>query len=283
MTYSEPVYTLANGNKIPQVGFGTWQAEDGEEAKQSVLTALKVGYRHIDTAHIYKNEQSVGEAIKESGIPREELFITTKLWNTEHTYEKAKQAIVDSLAKLSLEYVDLYLIHWPNPIDFRENWSKANADSWRAMEEAVAEGKIKNIGVSNFMVHHLVELEKTAKIKPVINQIYLNPSDQQKELVTYCEEKNIFLEAYSPLGTGKIFAIEELGAIAEKYSKTIAQVVIRWSLQKGFIPLPKSVTATRIAENIDVFDFELSEDDMIFIDELSGKSGESRDPDLITF
>lgn len=283
MMTEQTYYTLKNGNKIPVVGFGTWQAENGEVAKQAVKSALEVGYRHIDTAMIYGNEASVGEAIKESGIAREELFITTKLWNKDHSYEKAKQAINDSLNNLNLDYLDLYLIHWPNPVDYRKKWQQANADAWRAMEEAVEEEKIKNIGVSNFLPHHLKALEESATIQPVINQIYLNPSDQQKVIVDYCKNKGIVLEAYSPLGTGDIFKLKELEEIADSHNKTVAQIVLRWSLQKGFLPLPKSVTPSRIKENIDLFDFELSEFDMGLIDALQGKAGQARNPDDVTF
>lgn len=275
--------TLNDGNKIPSVGFGTWQTPDGDVAEESVLTALKAGYRHIDTAKIYGNEVSVGKALKKSGIPREEIFLTTKLWNTEHTYEKAKQSINDQLEKLGVDYFDLYLIHWPNPVDYRDDWAKSNADSWRAMEEAVAEGKIKSIGVSNFHPHHLDALLKTAKIKPAINQVYLNPSDQQPELVDYFRKHDIHLEAYSPLGTGKIFEIEELKELAAKYNKSVAQLAIRWSLQHGFIPLPKSVTPERIIANLDVYDFEITEADMAIIDAQKGKSGEARNPDEVQF
>lgn len=276
-------YTLKNGQKIPVVGFGTWQAESGDVAKQAVKVALDAGYRHIDTAMIYGNETSVGEAIKESGVDRNELFITTKLWNTDHSYEKATQAIDDSLERLGLDYLDLYLIHWPNPVDYRDNWQQANAEAWRAMEEAVEAGKIKSIGVSNFLSHHLEALEKTAVIQPVVNQIYLNPSDQQKDIVDYCKNKGILLEAYSPLGTGNIFKLAQLEDIANEYNKTVAQVVLRWSLQKGFLPLPKSVTPSRIRENIDLFDFELSEIDMGLIDALQGKAGNAKNPDDVTF
>lgn len=283
MMTEQTYYTLKDGNKIPVIGFGTWQAENGDIAKQAVKSALESGYRHIDTAMIYGNETSVGEAIKESGIPRDELFVTTKLWNHDHSYDKAKQAINESLERLGLDYLDLYLIHWPNPIDYRENWKEANAGAWKAMEEAVDEGKIKSIGVSNFLIHHLKALEETAVIQPVINQIYLNPSDQQHEIVDYCRNKGIILEAYSPLGTGDIFKLKELEEIAETHNKTVAQVVLRWSLQKGFLPLPKSVTPSRIKENIELFDFELSEFDMGLIDALQGKAGSARNPDEVTF
>ncbi|WP_370590089.1 aldo/keto reductase [Candidatus Vagococcus giribetii] len=276
-------YKLNNGMSIPQIGFGTWQTPDGDVAESSVLHALEAGYRHIDTAAIYGNEESVGRAIKKSGINREELFITTKLWNNNHSYEKAKAAIDESLKKLDLDYVDLYLIHWPNPLEIRETYVEGNAESWRAMEEAVAEGKVKAIGVSNFHPHHLDELLKTAKIKPAINQIFLNPSDSQPEIVAYCQKKDILLEAYSPLGTGRIFEITELQEIAARYNKTVAQVVIRWSLQHGFLPLPKSVTESRIKENLDVFDFELTEADMEKINGLTSQAGSALNPDETTF
>ncbi|UUV99228.1 Glyoxal reductase [Vagococcus luciliae] len=283
MMTEQTYYTLKDGNRIPVVGFGTWQAESGEIAKQAVKSALEAGYRHIDTAMIYGNEESVGEAIKESGIPRERLFITTKLWNKDHSYDKAKLAIDESLERLGLDYLDLYLIHWPNPVDYRDHWQEANASAWKAMEEALNSGKVKSIGVSNFLTHHLKALEETASFQPVVNQIYLNPSDQQQEIVSYCKNKGILLEAYSPLGTGDIFKLDELEEIAKAHGKTVAQVVLRWSLQKGFVPLPKSVTPSRIKENIELFDFELSEFEMGLIDALQGKAGQARNPDEVNF
>ncbi|KAF1302327.1 MULTISPECIES: aldo/keto reductase [Enterococcus] len=276
-------YKLANGVEIPVVGFGTWQTPSGEVAEESVLAALKAGYRHIDTAAAYGNEESVGKGIKASGVPREELFITTKLWNKHHSYALAKQAIEDSLTKLGVDYLDLYLIHWPNPIDFRENWEQANAEAWRAMEEAVEAGKIRAIGVSNFRPHHLDALLKTAKIKPVVNQIFLNPSDLQPEVVAYNDAHDILSEAYSPLGTGKIFDVPELKEVADKYNKTVAQVVLRWSLQHGFLPLPKSVHDERIKENTELFDFELTAEDVKLIDGLHGVAGLAKNPDEATF
>lgn len=276
-------YTLANGVEIPVIGFGTWQTPDGEVAERSVLAALKAGYRHIDTAAAYKNEASVGRGIAKSGIPREEIFVTTKLWNDAHSYEAAKKAIDDSLGKLDVGYLDLYLIHWPNPAAIRENWKEGNAEAWRAMEEAVEAGKIRAIGVSNFMPHHLDALLETAKIQPVVNQIYLNPSDAQEEVVAYNKAHNILSEAYSPLGTGDIFTIPELKTIAEKYQKTVAQIVLRWSLQHGFLPLPKSVNEDRIIENAQLFDFELSDEDMQAIDQLKGTAGQASNPDEKAF
>lgn len=276
-------YTLNNGVKIPVVGFGTWQTPDGNIAESSVLAALKAGYRHIDTAAAYGNQESVGRGIRKSGIPRDEIFVTTKLWNKDHGYQAAKQAIDRSLMELGLDYLDLYLIHWPNPVDFRDRWQEMNAESWRAMEEAVQAGKIRAIGVSNFHAKHLDELLKTATIQPTVNQIFLNPSDLQPEVTAYNEAHHILSEAYSPLGTGKIFKVAELQDIAANYGKTVAQVVLRWSLQHGFLPLPKSVHPERIEENAQLFDFELSEADMKVIDDLHGQAGLAADPDTTDF
>ncbi|HFI0463714.1 TPA: aldo/keto reductase [Streptococcus suis] len=276
-------YRLNNGLAIPSIGFGTWQTPDGDTAVAAVKAALAAGYRHIDTAAIYGNERSVGQAIKEAGIPREELFITTKLWNDAHSYEGAQAAIDSSLEKLGLDYLDLYLIHWPSPKASRDQWKEGNAQAWRAMEEAVAAGKIKSIGVSNFMPHHLDALLETATITPAVNQIFLNPSDQQNQVVAYNQAHGILSQAYSPLGTGKIFEVPALVALADKYNKTVAQLVLRWSLQKGFLPLPKSVHKDRIESNLQVFDFDISKADMATIDGLKGQAGQASDPDQVDF
>lgn len=276
-------YTLANGVKIPVVGLGTWQTPDGSEAEESVRAALKNGYRHIDTAAAYGNEASVGQAIKESGIPREEIFVTSKLWNTMHGYENTLEAFDETLTNLGMDYLDLYLIHWPNPIKFRDNWEEANAGSWKAMEELYEAGKIKAIGISNFREHHIDALLKTAKITPMVNQIRLTPGDPQTALVNYCRDHGMLLEAYSPLGTGKIFEVPEMKELAEKHHKTVAQIALRWSLQMGFLPLPKSVHENRIQENADIFDFELSGEDMALIAELKDVAGTASDPDTATF
>lgn len=275
-------YQMNNGLTIPKVGFGTWQAKDNE-AKQSVLWALEAGYRHIDTAQGYNNEEEVGEAIKESDVPREEIFLTTKLHNKKHGYDNTVEALNDSLRKLDTDYIDLVLIHWPNPKYFRDNWKEANAESWKAMEEFVAKGKIKSLGVSNFQPHHLDALLETANIKPAVNQILLNPSEMQPDVVKYNNQHGIINEAYSPLGTGKIFDIDELKDLANKYDKSIAQLVLRWSLQHNFLPLPKTVTKERVWENADIFDFEISEEDMKVIDGMTGRAGSATDPDTITF
>lgn len=276
-------YTLSNNVSIPELGFGTWQTPNGDVAVSAVKKALEVGYRHIDTAQGYKNEDSVGQAIKESGIPREEIFLTTKLWNENHSYDLVLSSFEESLKKLQTDYIDLFLIHWPNPVKFRDNWQSANAETWRAMEELYQAGKIKAIGVSNFLPHHFEELKKTATIFPMVNQIFLAPGELQKEVVSYCQEHNVLLEAYSPLGTGKIFDVPEMQEPSDKYGKTIAQIAIRWSLQHGFLPLPKSVTPSRIEENLAVFDFELSDEDMQRIDQLDGVVGKATNPDTTGF
>ncbi|EXJ24104.1 oxidoreductase of aldo/keto reductase family, subgroup 1 [Alkalibacterium sp. AK22] len=275
-------YQMHNGLEIPIIGFGTWQSSP-QEAMDSVLWALDTGYRHIDTAAAYGNEAAVGKAIRESGVFRDDIFLTTKLANKHHGYEQTKAAIDNSLEELDCGYIDLYLIHWPNPVYSRDNWAEANAASWKAMEEAVDEGKIRSLGVSNFLPHHLEPLMEAARIQPAVNQILLNPSDMQKTVTQFNKEHNIVSEAYSPLGTGRIFDVEELQNLAHNYGKSVAQLVLRWSLQHGFLPLPKTVTKERVAENADLFDFEISSEDMTVIDKLKGRAGQAKDPDTIEF
>lgn len=276
-------YKLSNGVEIPCIGFGTWQTPNGDVAVSSVLSALEAGYRHIDTAQGYGNEESVGAAVKQSGIDRKEIFVTSKLTNSEHGYQKTLDAFEETMKKLDMEYIDLFLIHWPNPIAFRDQWQEANAGSWKAFEELYKAGRIRSIGISNFHPHHIDELMKTATIAPMVNQIRLCPGDTQDEVVDYCRSKNILLEAYSPLGVGKIFDVPEMKALAEKYGRSIAQICIRWSLERGYLPLPKSVTPARIKENVEVFDFELSADDVQLIADLKGVVGYSANPDTITW
>ncbi|MGT2911443.1 aldo/keto reductase [Streptococcus cameli] len=277
-------YILHNGVTIPKVGFGTWQIPDGEEAFNSVKHALEVGYRHIDTAQIYGNEVSVGKAIAESDVARKDIFLTTKVWNDKHDYDLAKASIDESLKKLGVDYVDLLLIHWPNPVALRENdaWKAGNAGAWKAMEEAYNEGKVRAIGVSNFMIHHLEALLETAEIVPHVNQVLLAPGCPQAELDAFCQKHNILLEAYSPLGTGSIFKNEEVAKLAEKYNKSVAQVALRWSLEKGFLPLPKSVTPANITSNLDIFDFTLEAQDIEILDTVQGVS-QQKDPDQTNF
>ncbi len=255
-------YRLSNGVNIPGVGFGTWQLPDTEETVAAVKEALAIGYRHVDTAQAYQNERSVGLAIRESGIPREEIFLTTKVFDGNHEYENTKRSLDESLETLGVDYIDLVLIHWPNPEQFRDHWEEANAGTWRAMEEYCDAGKIRALGISNFLPHHMDALLKTARIKPSVNQIMLCPGFVQTDVVDYCRRENILLEAYSPLGTGQVLDKAEIVQMAERYAKSPAQVALRWSLQMGFLPLPKTKTLKRIRENADLFDFELSAEDV---------------------
>ena len=275
----QDTYTLSDGVEIPKIGFGTWQMPNDDHTTKVVENAINVGYKHIDTAQMYGNEEAVGRGIKNSGVDRNELFVTTKLNNMNHSYELAKESIDESLRLLQLDYIDLFIIHWPNPKQFRENWKESNIESWRAMEEAQKAGKIRTLGVSNFMPRHLDALIDHVNVMPTVNQILLNPSEMQPDTVARNKELNILSEAYSPLGTGKIFELDEMKNLAEKYNKSIAQVAIRWSLQHGFLPLPKSSTLSRAAENADVFDFEISEEDMKVMDGLKGLAGSMGNPD----
>ena len=283
MKNQKDTFLLNNGNRIPCVGYGTWLMPEGEEGVEAIISAVKTGYRHIDTAFFYKNEKTVGEAIRRCGLDRGEIFVTTKLWNTEHTYEKAKRAIDESLMNLGLDYLDLYLIHWPIPKDFRDCWQETNAETWRAMEEAVSEGKLKSIGVSNFRPHHLEPLLKSAKICPAVNQVECHIGTYPTETVNYCRQKGILIEAWAPLNRGQALKNEHIVRIGEKYGKTSAQIHLRWCLQNGILPLPKSMTPSRIAENIDIFDFEISQEDMEFLDGMTGLGDADRDPDNLHF
>lgn len=280
-------YELSNGVRIPVVGFGTWQSADGDEAYNAVLSALRAGYRHIDTAAAYENEESVGKAIndfmKESGVSRKDLFVTTKLWNGDHGRTLTEKAIDSSLSKLGLDYLDLYLIHWPNPLKFRDCWAEKNAESWKEMEDACKDGKIRAIGLSNFWEHHIEALLKTASIKPVVNQIKICPGQSQRKLVEYSKKLGMVVEGYSPLGTGAIFSNEFMKSLSEKYKRSIAQICIRWSIQSGCVPLPKSVTESRIKENLNVFDFELDAEDIERIANLKCDIKLARNPDEAPF
>ncbi len=277
-------YKLANGVEIPCIGFGMWQTPDDVVGVNSVKSAIAAGYRHIDTAQAYRNEGCVGQALLETGAKREDLFITTKIWNNNHSYDLVMSSMEESLKKLETSYVDLLLIHWPNPLPFRSRWEEANAETWKAMEELYKAGKVRAIGISNFRQHHIEALLKTAEIAPMVNQIRLCPGETQDEVVDYCRSLGMVLEAYSPLGTGKIFSVPQMQELADKYGRSIAQICIRWSLQRGYLPLPKSVTPSRIEENLKVFDFELDDSDVKMIaEELQGCVGLSGDPDNMPF
>lgn len=276
-------YTLANAVKIPCVGFGTWQTPDGETTTQSVLAALEAGYRHVDTAAVYGNEKGVGDAIKKSGINREELFITSKLWNSERGYETTLAAFEVTMEKLQLETLDLYLIHWPAAKGDAADWQKTNLDTWRAFEHLYNTKRIRAIGVSNFLPHHLEPLIRDAAVRPMVNQIEFHPGFMQKESVDFCRAHNILIQAWSPLGTGKMLTDKTLAAIAAKYSKSVAQLCIRWCLQHDTLPLPKSVTPSRIRENAQVFDFAISDADMATINAMPYFGGSGLNPDEINF
>lgn len=275
-------YQLSNGVVIPCMGLGTWQS-NGPTTIQAVKSALNMGYRLVDTAAAYGNETSVGQGIKESGIPREEIFVTSKLRNSCHGYDAAMEAFEKTIGKLGIDYLDLYLIHWPNPVQYRPIWKEATIGTWKAFEELYRAGKIRAIGVSNFMPHHIELLKENCDILPMVNQLKLCPGVTQPETVKYCQENEIIVEAYSPFGTGAIFQVPEMKALAEKYHKSVGQIVLRWCMQMKFVPLPKSANASRVKENSEIFDFELSTGDVEFISGLKGVCGEAPVPDEIDF
>ena len=275
-------FTLSNGVQIPCLGLGTWQT-DGATTIAAIRSALEQGYRLIDTAAAYGNEKSVGRAIVESGLKREDVFVTSKLRNACHGYKATRDAFRQTLEKLGTDYLDLYLIHWPNPFQYRTVWQEATVGTWKAFEEFYREGRIRAIGVSNFFPHHIELLKKECEILPMVNQLKLCPGVTQPETVDYCRKNGILVEAYSPFGTGAIFEVPEMKSLSLKYGKSVGQICLRWSLQMGFLPLPKSGNPARIGENTRVFDFELSGEDMLLIAGLRGCCGEAPDSDNITF
>lgn len=271
--------TLHNGIAMPWFGLGVFKVEEGAELVSAVKTAIKHGYRSIDTAAIYGNEQGVGqgirEALDETGLSREQLFVTSKVWNSDLGYESTLAAYETSLQKLGLDYLDLYLIHWPKKGLYKE--------AWKAMEKLYTDGKVKAIGVSNFQIHHLEDLLKDAKVKPVVNQVEFHPRLIQQELRAFCKEHDIQLEAWSPLMQGQLLDEPLLQEIASKHNKTVAQVILRWDLQHGVITIPKSTKEHRISENADVFDFELTSDEVARIDGLNQNLRVGPDPDNFDF
>ncbi|HEY8435615.1 MAG TPA: aldo/keto reductase [Haloplasmataceae bacterium] len=264
-------FKLNNGVDMPVIGLGTFLAS-GEEVYRAVRVALEVGYRHIDTAKIYHNEEEVGRAIKDSGIPREEIFVTSKVWTTDMGYRQTKKAFHESLERLQLDYLDLYLIHWPKTYQL-------NRETWKAMEELYYEGKVRAIGLSNFNIHHIEDLLKVATVIPAANQVELHPGLQQHPLQEYCMGKGIYLISHSPLARGKVFQMEKLKEIADKYNKSVVNVVVRWGIQRKIFMIPKSVTPERIRDNFQVFDFSLTEEDIEAIYELHDGKRISTDPD----
>lgn len=277
---TQKIIEFYNGNSIPALGLGTFRVENNDECREAVKHAIISGYRHIDTAQTYHNEEKVGQGIKEgleaTGLNREDLFITTKLWMTDYGRENVQSAYEASLKRLGLDYVDLYLIHWPGQD------KDLITETWKSMEDLYNEGKIKNIGVSNFHVHHLEELLQEASIKPVINQIECHPYLTQKELRAYLEAQKIVAQSWSPLMNGQILEDEVVKEIANELGKTPAQVIIRWNIDENIVVIPKSVTPSRIEENLNVFDFELSEDQLSRLNALNKDERIGPDPEVFT-
>ena len=266
---------LNNGIEMPQFGLGVYKAENGSEVLTAVETAIQTGYRLVDTASFYQNESGVGEGIKKSGINREEIFITSKVWNTDQGYESTLEAFKKTLKELDVEYLDLYLIHWPVGDRF--------LDTWRAFEKLYEEGYIKAAGVSNFQIHHLEKLLANSSLVPAVNQVELHPRLTQIELREFCREKDIQVEAWSPLGRGHLLKEPTIDYMAKKYGKTPAQIIIRWHLQNELVVIPKSVTPERIVENANVYDFQLSLEDMKILNQLNMNERFGQHPDHFKF
>lgn len=268
-------FKLANGVEMPCLGLGTWQSQDGPEVQRAVTWALHQGYRHIDTAAIYRNEIGIGQAVASSGLDRKEIFITSKVWNPDQGFEETLRAFDQSLKKLNTDYLDLYLIHWPVKGQFLE--------TWRALEYLYQEGRVRAIGVSNFMVHHLHKLLETCEFIPMVNQFEFHPRLGQPDLVRFCRDRNILVEAWSPMMKGRVNDIYELVEIGKDYNKSAAQVSLRWALQKGIVVIPKSVRLERIKENAQLFDFELDDEEMALIDGLDQDIRIGPDPNNFNF
>ena len=260
---------------MPWLGLGVFESKEGEEVQNAIQAALDLGYRSFDTASIYGNELGVGQALRESDIPRDQIFLTTKVWNTDQGYDTAMRAFDASMDRLGLEYVDLYLIHWPVKGKYK--------DTWRALENLYKQNRVRSIGVSNFLVHHLKDLLQDCEIKPMVNQVEFHPRLFQPTLVDYCRSEKIQLEAWSPIMRGKVLQIPELVEIGKKYGKTPVQIALRWDLQHGVVTIPKSVKQERLASNADIFDFELSAEDMVIIDQLDRGERVGPDPDNFNF
>lgn len=285
LTNINSTFNLNNGVKIPCVGYGTFRTP-ADVAEKAVEEAIATGYRHIDTAAVYGNEEAVGKGIKDSGIDRQDLFVTSKLWNANRGYDQTKKAFQETLNRLQMDYLDLYLIHWPaNQKQFGDEAAKINAETWRAMEDLYNEGKIRAIGLSNFMPHHIVELMKTAKVAPAVDQIEIHPGWPHTEEIKYLQAHNILVEAWGPLGGqgAQVMTNPTILQIADKYQKTAAQVCLRWILQQGVLPLPKSVHKERMVSNQQIFDFALTDEEMRKISLLPNLGGQCADPDDVDF
>jgi len=275
-------FELNNGNKVPNIGYGTWKLTNDEDNANIIKTAIDVGYRHIDTAASYANEEIIGIGIEESHVNRSELFITGKLWNSDRGFENVVSACKRTIKNLKCEYLDLYLMHWPASPAVHENWIEINNDTWRAFEYLYEEGLVKAIGISNFKVSQLEELIKNNKIRPMVNQIEFHPGFMQKETFDYCKQNAILIEAWSPLGSGKLLKKQELKDIAEKYNVSVAKLCIKWCLQNGVVPIPKSTSKDRMIENLNVDDFTILEEDMEVLNNLPYIGGYGFDSETIT-
>ena len=269
---------LSNGVDIPCLGYGTWHIT-GDDATKVITNALACGYRHIDTAAAYENEAAVGQAIRNSGLPREELFITSKLWNDNTTFDQSLRAFDDSMARLKLDYLDLYLIHWPAIKSRDADWELTNREKWRALEALYQSKRVRAIGVSNYLPHHLTPLLDQATVCPMVNQIEIHPGYPQTATREFCQAHNILVQAWSPLAGGKVLAVPELKKIAAKLSKTTAQICLRWCQQNGVLPLVKTTSSARMAENSAIFDFSIPEADMKIINNLQPCGGPCINPD----
>lgn len=278
MTSMYDCYEMNNGQKIPCIGYGTYKATDGSST-EGIKTALRAGYRYFDTAAFYKNEEEIGQALSESDVKREELFLTSKVWKLDLGTDRTKESFENSLRKLGTDYLDMFLIHWPCPNHDYKGWKKPVLDTWRVMEEYYREGRIRSIGVSNFLPHHLEFLLQNTDIVPAADQIEFHPGYTQEVTVNYCKGKNILIQAWSPLGRSKVLGHSLLIELAEKYKVTPAQICIRYAVQRGVVPLPKASSYERMAENRDVFGFTISGEDMYRIGTMpqTGWSGEHPD------
>ncbi|MGV0937682.1 aldo/keto reductase [Empedobacter falsenii] len=276
-------FKLSNGIEIPAIGFGTWLLE-GEKVTEPLKIALAKGYTHIDTAAIYKNEKEIGAVLKAENVDRSKLFITSKCWNTERGYEKAMAAFEQTLADLQTDYLDLYLIHWPaNETQFPDSWAELNAGTWRAFEEIYKSGKAKAIGVSNFNINHLEALFETAEIKPMVNQIEIHPGHSQPKLVDFCKQHNLLVEAWSPLGSGRILENELIVSLADKYNVSVGQICINYCLAKEILPLPRSSSEKNIEANLTSNNFKLSAEDVKAIDEMPADGFSGLNPSMVEF
>ncbi|MEE0420224.1 MAG: aldo/keto reductase [Lachnospiraceae bacterium] len=275
-------FKLLNGVTIPKIGFGTYKSVEGED-KETILRALRCGYRHLDTAAFYGNEEILGKSLRESGIPRDELFITSKIWRDDLGYDRARKSFEDSLQRLGTDYLDLCLIHWPKSGPGDEEWRKKDRETWKALEELYLAGRVRAIGVSNFLPHHLLNLMESASVVPMVDQLEFHPGYIQKAAVDFCQKHGILVEAWSPIGRGRVLEEPLLLELARSYGKTPAQICLRFALQCNVLPLPKSSSEERMRENMKVFDFTISQEDIYRIMTLPqvGWSGEHPDREQI--